>query len=299
MQPQQPFQQQQQLQQQQQQPPLDINSIMSNPYGELDSALQEKLKESRELPAPGSDESKRGVSEFSSNAQRWIAHRPRVMAPMRSAPIQARTSLFFDTKPTVSHSDLLKLTIVKKEDKKREEEKKDLTTSHRAPAPIHSSTATTTYPKQSEPPVKATNPHAPKLTRRDYYTLPSMNELGQMSDEELRQVKDFTIGRKGHGKIEFSGLTDVRGLDLDSIVLICESKPGVIQVYPEDYGKVPKVGQGLNKQAIITLDQIKIDNLPHDQVEKKLKRACRKMSAKFISYCGEEWKFALESFRPE
>ena len=39
--------------------------------------------------------------------------------------------------------------------------------------------------------------------------------------------QDFTIGRRGYGKIQWLGETDIRGLDLDSIVTIDQKEVNV------------------------------------------------------------------------
>ena len=67
--------------------------------------------------------------------------------------------------------------------------------------------------------VLASEELVPKLTRPNYYTEPSLTRLCRMSEEELSQVKDFSVGNE-FGKIMFEGKTDVRGLDLDDIINI-------------------------------------------------------------------------------
>lgn len=63
-------------------------------------------------------------------------------------------------------------------------------------------------------------PHAADITlcRPGYYTIPSMEELGDMVDEQGECFVDgFTIGRERYGSIFFSGVFSVAGLNLDEI----------------------------------------------------------------------------------
>ena len=55
------------------------------------------------------------------------------------------------------------------------------------------------------------------LTRKDYYTVPSISELQRMVEEGNSEVEDLIIGRKDCGEILFPGTTDVNGLDLDKL----------------------------------------------------------------------------------
>ena len=56
------------------------------------------------------------------------------------------------------------------------------------------------------------------LTRPGYYTIPSMEELGQMVDEDGNCfVEELTIGRDLYGSVFFYGVVNVAGLNLDSI----------------------------------------------------------------------------------
>ena len=56
------------------------------------------------------------------------------------------------------------------------------------------------------------------LTRPEYYTLPSMEELAEMVNENGECFVDgFTIGREGYGSIHFPGVVNVAGLILDEI----------------------------------------------------------------------------------
>ena len=68
-----------------------------------------------------------------------------------------------------------------------------------------------------------------ELEHAKMYTVPSLRQLQTMPDEELRRVKDFTVGHKRHGQITFTGLTDVRRMNLTSIVELTQAS---VTVYP-------------------------------------------------------------------
>jgi len=56
------------------------------------------------------------------------------------------------------------------------------------------------------------------LRRPGYYTLPSMEELAEMVDEQKEcYVDGYTIGREGYGSIFFPGMFSVADLNLDEI----------------------------------------------------------------------------------
>ena len=61
------------------------------------------------------------------------------------------------------------------------------------------------------------------------------------------------VGRHGYGSITFLGETDVRRLDLESLVQFNNRE---VIVYMDD-SKKPPVGQGRNKPAEVTLLNIK------------------------------------------
>ncbi|KAE8795609.1 Nuclear pore complex protein Nup98 [Hordeum vulgare] len=104
----------------------------------------------------------------------------------------------------------------------------------------------------------------PKLSQADYFTEPSLEELAAKERAEpgyCSQVVDFIVGREGYGSIKFLGETDVRGLDLESIV---EFNNREVIVYKDD-SKKPPVGEGLNKAALVTLLNIKCMNRKTDE----------------------------------
>lgn len=134
------------------------------------------------------------------------------------------------------------------------------------------------------------------LRRSGYYTIPSLEEIVQYMDSEGRCfVPNFTIGRRGYGNVYFDEEIDVSGLNLDDI---CHFRNKEIILYQDDDNK-PPVGEGLNRKAQVTLDQI----WPHDKnthepikdperleqmgYEDKLRRICEKRGTRFLEYRPE------------
>lgn len=125
------------------------------------------------------------------------------------------------------------------------------------------------------PPQPSGAPSLGHLTSQGYYTVPPVETLQHYSDNELKAVTDFTVGRDGEGSITWPGTTDVRGLHLDAIVRIVGGDVMVYQQAPrpapasaDDSGADdieaaqaaaeisaprPPKGQGLNKRARITI----------------------------------------------
>lgn len=87
-----------------------------------------------------------------------------------------------------------------------------------------------------------------KLESKKFTTFPEFVVLCRMTEEELKNVKDFSVENE-HGKIVFDGYTDVRKLDIDSIITI---KAKEVVLYPDESTK-PEVGMGLNKPATVAL----------------------------------------------
>ncbi|XP_050227125.1 nuclear pore complex protein NUP98A isoform X2 [Mercurialis annua] len=147
----------------------------------------------------------------------------------------------------------------------------------------------------------------PKLRRSDYYTEPRIQELAAKERAEpgfCRHVKNFVVGRHGYGSIKFLGETDVRRLDLESLVQFNNRE---VIVYTDD-SKKPPVGQGLNKPAEVTLLNIKCHDKKTgrqytegpkiEKYKEMLKRKAEDQGAEFVSYdpVKGEWKFKVNHF---
>lgn len=137
------------------------------------------------------------------------------------------------------------------------------------------------------------SPLCPVLRNKEYLTEPSMNELQQLTDDELSCIENFVISRRDCGKIAFVGDTDVRGLQLDKLVSFSD---GEIVVYPDDSAK-PAIGSGLNKPAIVNLCGISAgENESHENFLKRLELHTQKLGATFIGYEDSVWRFRVEHF---
>lgn len=108
-----------------------------------------------------------------------------------------------------------------------------------------------------------------------------------MSVSELQAIPDFKIWN-AFGKIEFTGMTDITGVNLDLDVVI---KERLAEVYPEDvYGgennhAKPAQGQKLNKEARITLYNIeKPDEKTLDVFVSGIKKMLAKQEAGYHHY---------------
>lgn len=147
----------------------------------------------------------------------------------------------------------------------------------------------------------------PKLRHSDYYTEPRIQELAAKERAEpgfCCHVKDFVVGRHGFGSIKFMGETDVRRLDLESLIQFNNRE---VIVYMDD-SKKPPVGQGLNKPAEVTLLNIKCfdkktgkqytEGPKIEKYKEMLKKKAGDQGAEFISYdpVKGEWKFRVEHF---
>jgi nuclear pore complex protein Nup98-Nup96 len=147
----------------------------------------------------------------------------------------------------------------------------------------------------------------PKLPQADYFTEPSLEELAAKERGEpgyCGRVKDFVVGRHGYGSIKFLGETDVRGLDLESIV---EFNNREVIVYKDD-SKKPPVGEGLNKAAEVTLLNINCVNKKTgeeyqegprvDRYRQMLMKKAKEQGAEFVSFDAAkgEWKFRVKHF---
>ncbi|KAF7286165.1 hypothetical protein GWI33_007127 [Rhynchophorus ferrugineus] len=142
-------------------------------------------------------------------------------------------------------------------------------------------------------------------TRPEYYTLPSLNDL--VPDENGSCiVKGFTVGRKGYGNVYFLDEMDVSGLNIDKLI---HFRYREINVYPDETIK-PPVGQGLNRKAQVTLDNIyprrsgsnvlikDVGELLQMNFAEKLRKVTEKKNARFIDYRPEtgSWVFKVDHF---
>ncbi|KAF9593083.1 hypothetical protein IFM89_020147 [Coptis chinensis] len=147
----------------------------------------------------------------------------------------------------------------------------------------------------------------PKLKLTDYYSEPNIQELAAKEKAKpgfCGHVKDFVVGRYGYGSIKFIGDTDVRGLDLGSLIHLNNRE---VVVYT-DKSKMPSIGEGLNKPAEVTLLNIMCfdkktgqqytEGPKVEKYKKMLMKKTQEHGAEFISYepSNGEWKFRVNHF---
>ena len=137
-------------------------------------------------------------------------------------------------------------------------------------------------------------PRLPVLPEgEDYYLEPRLQLLEEMSSQELSQVRDFAVGRKGVGKVQWLSPTDVRGLRVD---LLVQLRPREVVVYPDEEQKAA-LGCQLNKPANITLfDVLPPSDCTEEQrmkFERRIGRKTRKMDATLLDYdsVSGTWQF--------
>lgn len=138
---------------------------------------------------------------------------------------------------------------------------------------------------------KQPNPNAPILTKLGYVTQPPLEELQTMTDDQLKAVNGFAVIRPEVGRIKWLGSVDVRGVNLDRDVRICESEgPPGIEVYDDDESKPPR-NQKLNGPAIVTLENVgpssDADASQPGAAEKwtrKIEKAVKRMKCELVQY---------------
>lgn len=147
------------------------------------------------------------------------------------------------------------------------------------------------------------NPLAPRLASREYVTTPPMSQLVLLPDEELRELRGFSIERPSCGRIEWLGPVDLRGVDLDQAVQLGS---GLMGVY--DRGAAPPRGEKLNCPARISLYGVhKLDEatgLPvydtavQEHYEAAIAQATSAQGAQLVSYdyASGVWCFRVDHF---
>lgn len=134
-----------------------------------------------------------------------------------------------------------------------------------------------------------------------------MDELkSYLAEDGSCIVPNFTVGREGYGNVYFGSEIDVAGLNLDEIVHFRNKE---VIIYPDDENK-PPIGQQLNRDAQITLDQVwPLDKNKHEPIknsqqlaemdwEGRLRRVCNKNGTRFVEYRPEtgSWVFRVKHF---
>ena len=129
------------------------------------------------------------------------------------------------------------------------------------------------------------------LTKEGYYTVPSTAEIAKLSLKDLEMVHNFTVGRRGVGKVTFLGASDISELNLDQLVQI---EPQRVQLHPNQH----KSGN-LNKPALIFFENIhplEKTESSYKILERALKYLCDKqqVSAQFVNHDAESGEFVMK-----
>lgn len=135
--------------------------------------------------------------------------------------------------------------------------------------------------------------YVPTLTKKGYSTNPSFEIIRKLPSSELTRVKNFQIYNE-YGSILWLGETNILGLNLDSLVNI---EHRFVEVYPNHEEK-PQRGKGLNKTAIITLNNIRPKKDSRKDFAQYLKDLCKKNDSTFVEYNEEDhqWTFQVHHF---
>ena len=156
----------------------------------------------------------------------------------------------------------------------------------------------------------------PTFDSNKYSISPSILELSRLTNEELKNVKNFKVYNK-HGSVEFLEPVDLTNKNLNDIITIEEGLVSVYKGYKsnkddntinkelnkENGSKIkPLEGTELNKKSIITLNNIKGDYIDDSELFlfiENLKDLTNDVNGKFISYDdknGGIWKFQMDKF---
>jgi len=139
---------------------------------------------------------------------------------------------------------------------------------------------------------------APTLSKEDYTCVPSISLLQKMEPADLAAVSNFSVARTGVGKVTWEGAVDVRGANLDRIIVI-EAKSVSIYAEEEEEGRKPEVGTKLNRPAILTLEGVfPPDPNDPDKFVRKVTRQTQKMGAELVGYdpISGEWILRVKHF---
>ena len=127
--------------------------------------------------------------------------------------------------------------------------------------------------------------------------------LDRLSDDELAAVHAFAVERPDFGRVEWLGRVDVRGVDLDRDVRICERDgPPEVEVYDDDDASKPAVGSKLNRPAIVTLLNVgpgaDASEAECAKWSRRVEKATKRMGASLVDFdpVSGVWKFKTPHF---
>lgn len=144
-------------------------------------------------------------------------------------------------------------------------------------------------------------------SRHGYYSSPTLEALESMTEEELKHVENFVVGRQGYGEIRFKKPVDLSKYDVHEIMgklVIIEER--TVVVYPDESEKPPE-GQGLNVPAVVKLERCysidkdtkqPIKDPEHPRAKMFAAKLRNREGVKFIDYDINRgiWEFEVERF---
>lgn len=133
---------------------------------------------------------------------------------------------------------------------------------------------------------------APHLSKPGYYTFPSISRLSSMTEDELREVYRFVIGRRGVGEISFLYPVDLRRANLDDAIHI---ERGRVWIDP-DY--TLSMHKGLNRPALVTFKKVRARDQSKENMRGILYRAAARMGATFVHWDPDQgiWIIKMDGF---
>lgn len=100
------------------------------------------------------------------------------------------------------------------------------------------------------------NPNAPRLhDRQNYATVPPIEVLEMLSNDDLCKVRDFQVCHQIFGGIMFPGCTNLLNVDIDLCIKFANAR---FSVYENMLS--PPIGEGFNKHAKIYLNNYNPQN---------------------------------------
>jgi nuclear pore complex protein Nup98-Nup96 len=113
----------------------------------------------------------------------------------------------------------------------------------------------------------------------------------------LLQVENLVVGREGYGQVEFLDPVDLRGVDLNQLIVIDRH---LITVFPDDATKPPR-GHGLNVRARLTIEEAwpeHKDPQSLEEYEAFLRKRGSRRKQRFVSYDRHRgaWTFDVPGF---
>ena len=141
----------------------------------------------------------------------------------------------------------------------------------------------------------------------DYWSRPRLEKLRLLGTGQLKNLHNFTVGRKGFGEVTYAEPVDLTGIDLNNIYgTLVMFKQNEIAVYPDEVENKPTVGKGLNQPATVTLESCwpkdkatkqAITDMSDHRVTRFIKRIKSIPNVEFVSFTDDgTWTFRVEHF---